>query len=50
MAGSVTFCFFHRHARRSDPSTNRHTKWIKRRGFGQEWAFWSKNWNFLYHL
>ena len=34
----------------SDPSTDRHAKWLKRRGFGQGCAFWSKNWKFLYHL
>jgi len=34
----------------SDPSTDRHAKWLKRCGFGQGCAFCSKSWNFLYHL
>ena len=42
--------FFQGHAWGSDPSTNRHAKWLKRRGFGQGCAFCSKNWKFLYPL
>jgi len=32
----------------SDRSTDRRAKWLKRCGFGQGCAFWSKNWKFLY--
>ena len=42
--------FFQGHAWGSDPSTNRHAKWLKRCGFEQGCAFWSKNGNFLHHL
>jgi len=35
MGGSVTFCFFSGRPLGSDPSTDRHTKWLKRRGFRQ---------------
>jgi len=49
-----SFCdfllFFQQDPWGSDPSTDRHAKWLKRRGFGQGCAFWSKNWKFLYHL
>jgi len=38
------------HAWESDPSTDRHAKWLKRRRFGQGCAFWSKNRNVLYQL
>jgi len=42
--------FFQGHAWGSDPSTDRHAKWLKRCGFEQGCAFWSKNGNFLHHL
>jgi len=50
MGGSVTFCFFQQDPWGSDPSIDRHSKWLKRRGFGQGCAFCSKNWKLLYHL
>jgi len=50
MGGSVTFCFFSQDPCGSDPSTDRHAKWLKRRGFGQGCVFWSKNRNCWYHL
>ena len=42
--------FFQQDPLGSDPSTDRHAKWLKRRVFRQGCAFCSKNWKFLYHL
>jgi len=44
----VTFwVFFPEPTRRSHPSTDFDAKWLKRRGFTQGHAVWSKNRNFL---
>ena len=42
--------FFHSRLWGSDPSTDIHAKWLKRRVFTQECAFCSKNRNFSYSL
>ena len=44
------FLLFSARLLRSDPSTDRHAKWLKQCSFRQVCAFWSKNQNFLYHL
>ena len=38
------------HSPRGQTPTDFHTKWLKRRGFTQGCAFWSKNRNFTYPL
>jgi len=50
--GSVAWLsdFFPAHPWRSDPPTDFHAKWLKRRGFTQGCAFCCKNRNFSYPL
>jgi len=43
MGLSVTFLVFPQPTWRSHPSTDFDAKWLKRRGFTQGRAFWSKN-------
>jgi len=47
MGVSVTLFFFPQPTWRSHSSTDFDAKWLKRRGFSQGRAFWSKNHNFL---